>query len=156
MLVLSALVSCPDVPCLPCEPCVFDMSLEDGDGLYVEDHSEEFDLCLNSDLTCCCLNSNFHDMHDFGDMWLDRDDLDAGNLEACCCDLKPFVHVGIDSGFELDPIDEKNEPNTHGTHGVLTARESMTECFETEGHLVSKPCEMMLMVSVRVSLFASG
>ena len=144
VLVLSALVSCPDVPCLPCEPCVFDMSLEDGDGLYVEDHSEEFDLCLNSDLTCCCLNSNFHDMHDFGDMWLDRDDLDAGNLEACCCDLKPFVHVGIDSGFELDPIDEKNEPNTHGTHGVLTARESMTECFETEGHVVSKPCEMML------------
>ena len=83
-------------------------------------------------------------MHDFGDMWLDRDDLDARNLEACCCDLKPFVHVGIDSGFELDPIDEKNKPNTHGTHGVLTTRESMTECFETEGHVVSKPCEMML------------
>ena len=40
VLVLSALVSYPEVPCLPCEPCMFDMILEDDDGLYVEDHSE--------------------------------------------------------------------------------------------------------------------
>ena len=119
MLVLSALVSCPDVPCLPCEPCVFDMSLEDDDGLYVEDHFEGFDLCLNRDLICCCLNSNSHDMHDFLDMWLDCGDLGAWTFEACCCDLNllawtfgachfdlnPFVHVVVDSVCELDPID---------------------------------------------------
>ena len=29
------------------------------DGLYVEDHSEGFDACLNRDLSCCCLNSTF-------------------------------------------------------------------------------------------------
>ena len=158
VLVLSALVSCPEVPCLPCEPCMFDMSLENDDGLYVEDHSEGFDACLNRDLSCCCLNSNFHDMHDFLDMWLDCGDLGAWTFEACCCDLNllawtfgtcrfdlnPFVHVGVDCDCELDPIDEKNEPNARGTHGVLKARESMTECFETEGHMVSKPCEMML------------
>ena len=131
-----------------------------------------FDLCLNRDLICCCLNSNSHDMHDFLDMWLDCGDLGAWTLEACCCDLNllgwafeacccdlnllawtfgtcrfdlnTFVHVGVDSVFEPDPIDEKNEPNARGTHGVLKARESMTECFETEGHMVSKPCEMML------------
>ena len=54
------------------------------------------------------------------------------------------MHDGVDCDCELDPIDEKNEPNARGTHGVLKARESMTECFETEGHMVSKPCEMML------------
>ena len=158
VLVLSALVSCPEVPCLPCEPCMVDMSLEDDDGLYVEDHSEGFDLCLNRALICCCLNSNFHDMHDFCDMWLDCGDLGAWTFEACCCDLNllawtfgtcrydlnTFVHVGVDSVCELDPINEKNEPNTPSTHGVLKARESMTECCETEGHMVSKPCEMML------------
>ena len=158
VLVLSALVSFPEVPCLPCEPWMFDMSLEDDDGLYVEDHSEGFDLCLNRALTCCCLNSNFHDMYDFCDMWLDCGDLGAWTFEACCFDLNllawtfgtcrhdlnTFVHVGVDSVCELDPIDEKNEPNTPSTHGVLKARESMTECCETEGHMVSKPCEMML------------
>ena len=70
--------------------------------------------------------------------------LPAWTFEACRLDLNPFVHVGVDSVCELDPIDEKNEPNARGTHGVLKARESMTECFETEGHMVSKPCEMML------------
>ena len=158
VLVLSSLVSCPEMPCLPCDPCMFDMSLEDDDGLYVEDHSEGFDLCLNRALICCCLNSNFHDMHDFCDMWLDCGDLGAWTFEACCCDLNllawtfgtcrydlnTFVHVGVDSVCELDPIDEKNETNTPSTHGVLKARESMTECCETEGHMVSKPCEMML------------
>ena len=34
---------------------------------------------------------------------------------------------------------------------MLKPRESMTECCEAEGHMVSKPCEMM--ASVRVSLF---
>ena len=77
VLVLNALVYCPDVPCLPGEPCVFDKSLGDDDGLYVEDHFEEFDLRLTNDLICCCLNSNSQDMHDFLDMWLDCSDLGA-------------------------------------------------------------------------------